>query len=606
MVGVPESVPQTDAQPQIGSPGKVGPLDEPPALLGRGSMLVIEEIRESKCTGCRNCVLACPMDLIRFDREKKVAVFTNPGRCVVCYNCTSQCPEEAITVGPDKPSPFPAPLPEESALDALDLESFVPTRTWRGADVLIVGAGVAGLAAAIAAREKGASVLVLDKAPDTKWTNTTLAGGIMTIAKEKEMYPEGRRFSVEEKVQEAMEVTDGRVNPELVAVWRQQIDDTLSWLRQKGVRFSKQEVSGTQVWETGAAIGTRTLGAGAGLNKQLLTIARRAGCQIYFSTRVVKLLTGARGDVNGIRAVTSDGVTDFMASAVVLATAGFQANKQMLERHVAGWFARNVKVTGSPYSIGDGHFMAREVGAKMVGMDQFVCKQLDGSWVPGSAGHPGPRQLQPYHQYGILVNKLGRRFIDECAPWITSTNIGSSIAAQPDGEAACIWDERIGRMMGAKLHKYVPSGIVRQARTTEELAGIVGCSAAHLEEAIQEFNSAVSGGAALDVSPPKSRLAFVLEAPFYVIHPMWAGLNATLGGPAINGRAEVLKTDSRPIPGLYAAGEMIGGFFFGSFRETPVGARYYRGNYQVTSSALPMCLVFGRVAGQNAAAFAER
>ena len=161
---------------------------------------MIEEILEKQCNGCGWCVVSCRMNLIHLDRRKKKAYFRNPEQCVVCFACCNTCPEDAIAVNAEKPDPFPRPVfvPRLQG----DISTLARGRVLRreASDVAIVGAGVSGLTAAISAATMGARVAVFEKAPDIGWTNTSLSGGSISFAKEKEMYPDAPRLSAEEKV----------------------------------------------------------------------------------------------------------------------------------------------------------------------------------------------------------------------------------------------------------------------------------------------------------------------------------------------------------------------------------------------------------------------
>ncbi|MBI2848550.1 MAG: FAD-dependent oxidoreductase [Chloroflexi bacterium] len=457
-------------------------------------------------------------------------------------------------------------------------------------DVLVIGAGAAGLTAAIAAVESGARTTVLEKAPDISNTNTSRSGGVIMI----ERY-DSTRLSAVEKAQEAMNITGGRIDPELIVAWRQSIDDTVGWLTSVGLRWGKGLDEGT---------GKVALGWGAGLNKQLLSIAEDKGCRILFSTRAEKLLTDSLGGISGTRARTASGMQDFSAKAVVLATAGFQANQEMLLQYFGPEFAYGTRLTGSPFSTGDGHLMARDAGAKLVGMDQCHCRNIDGSWVPGSTGMPGPyRELQEIVHYCIWVNKLGRRFMDEVA---SSDSAANSIPKQPGQTMAYIFDEKIKAMRPGAVERFPHTQLIIKGNTLEEIAAGIEVPSGELGKTIDDFNNAVQDGRALGLDVPKTNLAVRIDTPpFYAVYPVWSGLNCTLGGPKINPGAQVMDRDEVPIPGLFAAGEMIGGFYSGRYHSTKAGTTYYQGNYQITTACLSTCVVFGRIAGCNAARWSK-
>lgn len=462
--------------------------------------------------------------------------------------------------------------------------------------VVAVGAGVAGLTASLAAVQAGAKTTVLEKAPDISDTNTSRSGGAIAFAKEREMHPDAERLTPQEMADKARQISRGHCLPELVKTWRENIDDTLQWLQDSGLRVTTESA-----FNLGRS-SLQVLGKGAGLNKQLLAMAQNAGVNVLFQTRAEKLLQDNKGKVVGVRAMTPEGLKDFIADGVVLATAGFQANQEMLMKYLGAKFAYGVKLTGSPFSTGDGHIMVQELGARLINMDQYHCRQIDRSWAPGTAGHPGPRQLQPFQHYGIFVNRLGKRFMDEYGLNTRSNSVSCSILGQPGMEVAYIWDEEIKAKMGEKFNRYLPEGIIIKAQTLEELAEAIEVPAAALKRTAEEFNRAVKDGKALDLGVPKSDFAFKIEhPPFYAIYPAWGGMNCTLGGPQITPRAEVVNRDGTPIPGLYACGEMIGGFFFGDYYATPGGTSYYEGTYQVITSSLSACIVFARIAGREAA-----
>ncbi len=466
-------------------------------------------------------------------------------------------------------------------------------------DVIVVGAGAAGIAAAIAAKESGARTIILEKGPNIGWTNTCRAGGNISIAVENRL-PRNRtgekkdfyKMSAEEKAAEALELTGGHCDPELIKTWRANIDDTMSWLEKLGIKWTGESRS--------SPVARMAEGKGAGLAKQLVSMAEKAGVEITFNTKAERLLVNKTGGIAGIMAMTPGGLREYLAGAVVLATAGFQANHEMLLKYFGPEFTYGVRLTGSPHSTGDGHIMANEIGAQMINLDQFHTRTIDRSWRPGSTGSPGPvRNLQNLYPYAILVNSSGQRFMDEST---TSNTIACSILKQSEATVAMIFDEKIRLLYPEEVKGYRPANVIMKADSLEELAKEIEAPYKVLQETLQSFNRAVEENKAALLPVPKRKCAHKIEIPpFYAIYPLWSGLNCTLGGVKINTEARVMDRDNNPIPGLYAAGEMIGGFFFGKYKIAPGGEIYYQGNYQVTTSSISACVVFGRVAGRNAA-----
>lgn len=453
-------------------------------------------------------------------------------------------------------------------------------------DVVILGAGTAGLTAAIAARESGVKVTILEKAPDIKRTNTSRSGGWITRD-----LPD----SNEEIIKKSVELSAGRCDVELVRILTENRDETSRWLEKVGLKFAKVPMHNIPRGGT-----KQVLGAGAGLNKQLLALAENRGAKIIFSTKGVKLLVNNANEVIGVRALDSHGLRDYMAKSVILATSGFQANQEMLMKYFGPEFAYGARLTGSPYSAGDGHIMAQEVGAKLINMDQSHCRTVDKSWVPRSSGMWGPvRMLQAISHYCIYVNKLGKRFMDEAD---TSDTVSCGILKQPDAEIAFIFDENIKQIKPEEVENYRPPGIITKADTIEGLANMIGFPCETLIKTIDEYNASIKKGKALGLDVPKRDFVRRIERPpFYAIYPVWAGLNCTWGGAKVTGEMQIVDRDDAPIPGLYASGEMVGGIFVGKYYHTRGGATYYKSNYQITMGGLAVAVITGRLAGYSAA-----
>jgi fumarate reductase flavoprotein subunit len=224
----------------------------------------------------------------------------------------------------------------------------------------------------------------------------------------------------------------------------------------------------------------------------------------------------------------------------------------------------------------------------------------DFTWLKDELGLP----LTP--NAGLWINKRGMRFVDESEE---SDPLSTAIMRQPEGVAALFFDQAIRDRFAEEAQKYeqaVP-GVFIQGETIGEIAEKIGFPRAQVEETLRGFNSVVKDAKAIGLEIPKGNhlatAAPLEESPFYAVYPVWVSMNTIWGGLEIDSQAQVLDRDGKPIPGLYAAGAMFGGIFNGFWTETPSGTWTYRGNYHWLAASLQVCLVFGRVAGENAAKY---
>ena len=299
--------------------------------------------------------------------------------------------------------------------------------------------------------------------------------------------------------------------------------------------------------------------------------------------------------VVGVEARDQDGTHELLANGVVLACGGFEANPEMRGEHIGeGW--ERARVRGSAHNTGDGIRLAMEVGAQGTG-------QWDGCHAtPIDVDAPETGDLQvtdimPRRSYpiGITVNSDGLRFIDEGASFAEQTfvDMGHAILQQEDGIAYQVFDSR------AQAHlegRYSSSRRV-EASTISELAEELGIDSEGLEATLDSFNSSANDGEyeprTLDgrstsgLNPPKSNWAIRIDRPPFFAYTVTGGITYTYGGLKIDTGARVLNTEDQPIPGLYAAGIIVGGIFVhGSLR----------------AAGLMHGAVYGRIAGTAAAA----
>jgi tricarballylate dehydrogenase len=495
-------------------------------------------------------------------------------------------------------------------------------------DVVVVGGGNAGFSAAHAAREAGASVLLLEKAPADeaggnsyytagafRFPHNGLAGLVPLLAERDDRlatttvppYPE------DAFAEDMHRVTGGRTDPVLARPMVTRAAGTVRWLAGHGIRwrlmYERQAYSsgpagsaapagparGSWTFFGGLAVGTD--GGGKGLIAQHTRAAHASGTRIRYGARVVGLARRGRA-VTGVRYVDGAGTErQVTAGAVVLAAGGFEADPARRERYLgAGW--SRALVRGTPGNTGEVLDMAIEAGAGRHG-DWSSCHSVawDAAAPPGGGERRLTNQLtRQSYPLGIVVNTEGRRFLDEGADFrnYTYARYGREILRQPGGRAFQLFDAQTRPML--RTEEYDSRPISEQvADTIEDLAAKLGIDPGGLAETVARFNAsitdvpfdpAVKDGRAARTDPPKSNWALALSSPPYYGYAVACGITFTFGGVHVDEGARVLDESGSAIPGLYAAGEMVGGLFSGN----------YPGGSGLTAGA-----VFGRLAGSGAA-----
>ncbi|MDO8751770.1 MAG: FAD-dependent tricarballylate dehydrogenase TcuA [Dehalococcoidia bacterium] len=485
--------------------------------------------------------------------------------------------------------------------------------------VVVVGAGNAALSAALSAREEGASVLLLEKAPiHLRGGNTYFTGGAIRFAFQGmeqliKLIPDLSQTEMDSMVvpdyptaqyyDDLMRVTEGLSDPQLAQTLVNDSYPAMLWLRQKGVRFVP--LWGRQAFKLGdkyhfwGNLNLEAVGAGKGLSDQLFAIAEKQGVEIRYQTKAVRLLQDDRARIRGIVVQGPEGFQNIAAQSVVLACGGFEANAEMRTRYLgAGW--ELAKVRGTQYNTGDGIRMALEIGAQPYG-NWSSCHAV--AWDLNAPPY-GNRQIADLYQkhsyqYGLIVNIEGKRFVDEGADYrnYTYARYGREILKQPQRAAFQIFDAKVTHLWRDEYR--IPQVTKAEATTFRELAEKLGIAPEAFERTIQEYNAAVQPGefnpTVLDgkstkgIDLPKSNWALPMDTPPYYGFAVTCGITFTFGGLRIDQRAQVWDTEEIPIPGLYAAGELVGGLFYNN----------YPGGSGLCSGA-----VFGRIAGASAARYA--
>lgn len=486
-------------------------------------------------------------------------------------------------------------------------------------DVVVVGAGNAGLCAALSAREAGARVLVLEKAPRAeRGGNTAFTGGLLrfpfqSIEEFKPLTPDYSpeelstldvgRYTQRDYADDLDRVTEGLSDPAMVEVLTGQAYPTMVWMRQQGVRWlfamGRQSYKVEGKYRFFGNLILEAHGGGQGLSDRLFEIAEGKGVEIAYDTKAAGLETNEQAAVVGVRARGPGGPRLIACGAVVLASGGFEANREMRARYLGpDW--ELAKVRGTRFNTGDGIRMALDVGAQPYG-HWSCCHAVAWDLLSNDVGELRIGDLHQKHSYplGIIVNRLGKRFVDEGADYrnYTYAKYGREILKQPGRAAFQIFDSKTIPMLRDEYR--IKEATRVRASTIEELADGLTIDPAGLRRTVEEFNAAVQdvefnpavldGKGTVGIDPPKSNWAQRIDEPPFEGYAVTCGITFTFGGLRINPEAQVLDNENRPIPGLFAAGELVGGLFYYNY---PGG------------SGLMAGAVFGRVAGASAAAAA--
>lgn len=487
------------------------------------------------------------------------------------------------------------------------------------ADVVVIGAGGAGLTAAIEAAKAGRKVILLEKEGMTGGNSTRATGGMnaghtpyqdllafeegagveKTLATAKEKYgedlkdliatveqqyadyqkdPKGYFDSVELFMLDTLVGGQDKNDKELVQVLASQSAPAIEWL--KGIGAVMENVGsfgGASVKRIHRPVdeNNKTIAVGSYLVPILTKNAEELNIEILYNTPAHELIV-ENGAVTGVRAGSKSVNYDIAAKAVVIATGGFGANADLYTKYrpdLTGFVTTN-----APGATGDGIQFGIAAGAATVDMDQIqihpTVEQSTSALITEGLRGDG----------AILVNANGQRFIDEVG---TRDVVSAAEIAQPGSFAWLVIDQKMADASSV-IAGYIKKGLTVTGENVAALAGAMNVDAANLEATLTAWNQSVENKK--DEAFGRTSFANPLAtAPYYAIK-VAPGVHHTMGGLKINPQAQVLSEAGQPIPGLYAAGEVAGGVH---------GANRLGGN------AVADIIVFGRIAGQQAADYAK-
>ncbi|UGS39985.1 NADPH dehydrogenase [Pseudocitrobacter corydidari] len=443
-------------------------------------------------------------------------------------------------------------------------------------DVVVVGSGGAGLAAAIQAHDEGASVLIVEKMP-TIGGNTIKASAGMNAAETRFQRVKGIQDSKELFYQETLKGGKNKNNPELLRRFVENAPEAIEWLATRGIMLNDITTTGgmsidrTHRPRDGSAVGGYLISG-------LVRNVNKRNIDVMLDTSVVDIVMDG-GEVSAVRLLTEEKETLTVATkSIIVATGGFSANSAMVVKYrpdLAGFVTTNHKG-----ATGGGISLLENIGAGTVDMGEIQI-------------HPTVEQKTSYlisesirGGGAILVNQQGNRFFNEME---TRDKVSAQIIALPEKYAYIVFDEHV-RAKNKAADEYIGRGFVTSASSPRDLAKKLGLNEDAFLATLERYNGFVEKQHDDDFGRTTALRAPINEGPFHAIQ-IAPGVHHTMGGVTINTDTCVLDKAHKVIAGAYAAGEVVGGI---------------HGGNRIGGNAVADIIIFGTLAGHQAAMRAKR
>ncbi|WP_230350837.1 flavocytochrome c [Lelliottia sp. WAP21] len=454
-------------------------------------------------------------------------------------------------------------------------EGFDPNAT-KVVDVVVIGSGGAGLAAAIQAHDEGARVLIVEKMPSIGG-NTIKASAGMNAAETRFQRVKGIEDSKALFYKESLKGGHNKNNPELLHRFVENAPEAIEWLAHRGIMLNDITTTGgmsidrTHRPKDGSAVGGYLIsGLVRNVNKRQI--------EVMLDTSVSDIVF-ENGEVTGVRLTTEENETlNVTTRSVIVATGGFSANSQMVVKYrpdLDGFVTTNHKG-----ATGGGIALLERIGAGTVDMGEIQI-------------HPTVEQTTSYlisesirGGGAILVNQQGSRFFNEMD---TRDKVSAQIIALPEKYAYIVFDEHV-RVKNKAADEYIAKGLVTSASTPTALAEALGMDDETFQTTLARYNRFVETQHDDDFGRTTALRAPLNEGPFHAIR-IAPGVHHTMGGVTINTETCVLNTAQQVIPGAFAAGEVVGGI---------------HGGNRIGGNAVADIIIFGTLAGHQAAMHAKQ
>jgi fumarate reductase flavoprotein subunit len=442
-------------------------------------------------------------------------------------------------------------------------------------DIIIVGGGGAGMAAALEAKAKGMNPVIFEKMP-VAGGNTTKSSSGMNASETKFQKEQGIADKNDLFYEETLKGGHDTNDKEMLRFFVDQSASAIDWLDSIGIRLNNLTITGgmkekrTHRPEDGSAVGQY-------LVKGLVKNVQEKGIPLFVNADV-KEITQQDGKVNGIKVVFNQkDEKTITAKAVIVTSGGFGSNKEMIAQVRPD--LDGLVTTNQVGSTGDGIQMIEKLGGVTVDMDQIQV-------------HPTVQQEKSYligeavrGEGAILVASEGKRFVNELD---TRDKVTAAIQKVSGKSAFLVFDSGVKSRVKA-IEQYEKMGFVLQANSVEALAKAMDVPADQLKATMDSWNDAVKNKQDSEFNRTTGMDNDLSQGPFYAIK-IGPGVHYTMGGVKINTNTEVLTKDGNPIPGLFAAGEVTGGL---------------HGQNRIGGNSVAEIIIFGRQAGIKSAEFVK-
>jgi len=446
-------------------------------------------------------------------------------------------------------------------------------------DIVVVGSGVAGLAAAIEAADNGAKVILLEKNEKTGGASS-FSGGEAIAAGTDMQKADGIDDRWENLADYWITKGEGRINEAMVRGIASNAPATINWMKTNGVAFMEHlQTPTSQPWANPKRTHKTANGAGTGFTEPLTATAQKKGVTVWTATPATGLITEG-GAVTGVTAITSSGqALTIKAKQVILATGGYDSNDELMKQYSPLIVARGY--LGDAHN-GDGLLWARSLGSPIIAGGGGVVLTINYNLMAPNS------DIDPYGIY-LYVDINGNRFMNEAEYWFSRSR---KVLDLPERAYYAVLDSK-ALASGIGIEQGVENNTAVKADTLDELAAKMGCDASLLKATVAKYNQAAAAGRDDEFGKAAEKLTAIDRAPFYATRCEFNSNSGSFGGPQINDNCQVLGADGKPIAGLYAAGEVANGSF------------YYQ-EYPASGSSNSLSITFGLEAGRNAAAYIRK